>query len=188
MELQDRVERLEKQNRWLKLAVLCLTVVVCTVGIMGANANRVDPSRSRKFELVDGDGTVRAALTFDRKKPVLQFFTAKGDAGTQLSEEGLTLCDPRAKPIDEKKPGVLPSCIILSAHGRSLELLGGEGKKGRMDINLSSSDSVDRVAEIRVLKDLGKETLRIMTIRLDGDKPQIEVKNKEGKSLYSKSP
>lgn len=183
------MESLEKQNRWLKLAVMSLAVVGCTAVIMGANANRAAPTPATQFKLVDLDGNVRAALMFDGKKPALQFFTAKGDFGTQLSEEGLTLCDPRAKPIrrnpeDRRKPGFLPDSIILSAHGRSLELLGAEGKKDRMDISLSSSDSEGRVAEIRILKDLGKATQRIMTMRLDGDKPQIEVKNKDGKSLY----
>lgn len=184
MELQDRVERLEKQNRWLKLAVICLTLVGSTVGLMGAKANRAETVRASRFELIDGDDKVRAVLKCEENVAVLEFFTAKGDAGTHLREDGLTLCDPHAKPVAGAH--ILPSSIVLNPSSHYLYMYGTNGT----DIELKGwKGHTKEAASIRLIKDIGKEkTERTMTMWLNGDKPLIEVNDHERKILNRISP
>ena len=59
MDLQQRMERLERQNRLLKLAAYAVLVVVSTAAILGARDKAPNVIRTEKVEIVDGDGTVR---------------------------------------------------------------------------------------------------------------------------------
>lgn len=83
MTLEERLDRLERQNRWLKTSLLGIGAMVILAIVAGANAQKKrDPIQTTKLELVDDDGKVRARLTAyaldfinekDESKPLAEF-------------------------------------------------------------------------------------------------------------------
>ena len=79
MRLEDRVKRLERENRRLKAAGLVSVLVVGLVFLMGQAAEVPEEIKARKFSLVDASGVSRAVLGIGADGPELALFDQIGD-------------------------------------------------------------------------------------------------------------
>jgi hypothetical protein len=100
MNLEQRLARLEAQNRFLRRIIL---VTVSTLGmamLIGAGGPRkLDPIQTSKLELVDNNGTVRARLTLEGT-PRLEFLQEDGKTRTtQLTQYALDFMEGKDKEV-----------------------------------------------------------------------------------------
>jgi hypothetical protein len=104
----ERLEKIEKQNRWLKRTVAVATTVVGAIALMGPSAPRPetriitgkpDVIYAHKFGLTDEAGRIRAALAMSAEGPTLTLFSDHGVARATLvaSADG-----PRLQLADAK--------------------------------------------------------------------------------------
>jgi hypothetical protein len=122
MDLRERVKRLERENRWLKLigvGVLILMAVslVWQLGINHAQPvyaeepkiEKYDTIQARRFELVSKDGTRMGALVAGEGSPYLSMTNEKGKSGIVLGAGGdrggyIILNDKDGKPAKKIEP------------------------------------------------------------------------------------
>ncbi len=84
--ITQRLERLERQNRWLKrLGIIGLRAVGAVIAMAQAPAKRTVVAD--EFDLKDSDGNVRAILGFLGTKPMLTLLSANGQETTNLSTD-----------------------------------------------------------------------------------------------------
>ena len=91
MELQtlaDRVEALERQNRWLRRGLAVAGIVGLATAGMAQVVPLPDEVRTRRLVLLDSAGRLRAELTTDGEAPVLTLRDASDDVLIQLSGYG----------------------------------------------------------------------------------------------------
>jgi hypothetical protein len=91
--LASRVERLEKQNLFLKRAGLALLVLPAALMFMGQSR----PTRTieaQNFVLRDSSGNKRAELSMGVDAAGLQFFDSKGHVTSTLTESSIVLAGP----------------------------------------------------------------------------------------------
>lgn len=94
----SRLERVEKQNRWLKKACMVSLLLPACIVVM-AQANRRETVEAESFVLKDAKGNKRAELTMGREDASLFFFDAQGRQTSHLSDGFVFLVDPEtAKP------------------------------------------------------------------------------------------
>ena len=127
--LENRVERLERQNRTLKLGAVLVLVVLGGVLLMGQapQLNTSDELRARKFTLVDDAGKTRAALDMYEKEPRLVLFdeAGKGRIGLDMveNEPRLVLCDKAETmrvvlSVSQEQIREEPSLVLYDKKGR----------------------------------------------------------------------
>lgn len=89
----DRLEKLERHNRWLRRA-LATVVVVAGLGLVaGADTGAKKQGDPANLVLRDAQGKERAALVMGTDGPVLRFLDAQGKArgGISLLPGGMAL-------------------------------------------------------------------------------------------------
>jgi hypothetical protein len=137
--LEIRIERLEKQNRRLKLGALTVLIALISVSLLGqtkqtkktapksaaAPGAPVTPDQieARSFVLKDSNGKVRAELSMTGTGPGLKL---RDEAGTALVTLSLNDDAPQGPLLlmsdPQHKAGV--SISVLSGNGSQLSLVG----------------------------------------------------------------
>lgn len=101
MGLEARVERLEKENRWLKRSVLGMAALIVVGLAVGAEAKRGNLD-AENFVVRDAKGKVRGRLGLAESGPVLSLYDAEEKARAVLTvgQSGpfLTFLDATAGP------------------------------------------------------------------------------------------
>ena len=80
-ELIERLEKLERQNRWMKRGALALTAGLAVTLFMGAGGNKpevLDEIRVKKLVIEDDAGTIRCQLDASNKGTILQLNDRSG--------------------------------------------------------------------------------------------------------------
>jgi hypothetical protein len=92
MTIEQRLERLERENRWLKAGGTAVVLVLLAVGVMGAAWGKKIPDvvKARAFHVVGNDGTVLARLEYatgktDGGSGYVTTYNAKGQALVMLA-------------------------------------------------------------------------------------------------------
>jgi len=74
----ERLEKLERQNRRLKLAGVVALIAVGVFVLKGLMAPTSRTLRAQEFQLVDSSGKLMGKLGLDGKSPELEFYNQKG--------------------------------------------------------------------------------------------------------------
>ena len=166
MDINTRLEKLERENRRIKKIGIVAAVVVSTV-ILGGQAKTNKVVEANEFRLVDSSGKVRADLTmmsgpelsfYDDHGTVVAYISTTPDPGLYLGEPGTKeMAVIRAGTSDTKVP--TQPILYLGGPGSSVQLAGG------------TSNS------IRIFGSAGT-----FTVTNDEDGPSITVIDKEGYS------
>jgi hypothetical protein len=145
--IEERLEKLERQNRRMKLAGLGAVVIAGAFVLMGqASGPRTPPEvRAKSFVLMDANGETRARLYMSAKAPMLELFDANGKprAGLGVTSDGpeLDLYDAKGNPRAEMDafsdgPGLdladangkVRAQLAVNSDGPILDLNGADGK------------------------------------------------------------
>ena len=99
MELETRVEKLERENRWLKRIGMTALIVGGLIVMLGqARPQSAEVLRASKFVLVDKEGRQRATLAIENGGPALEDTRGRGVARLQVpkipDKPSLYLSDP----------------------------------------------------------------------------------------------
>ena len=88
MDLEQRVGRLERENRRLKIAGGAVVAVLLTVALVGAVLPQGIPEviHAREFQVVDESGTVRATLGAS----AIRYFDENSHQHVRMSDEGIS--------------------------------------------------------------------------------------------------
>lgn len=127
--LDARVNRLEKQNRRLKLGCVAGSLIFACVLTMG-EAKVASTVEARRFVLRNAKGEVRAELTtIDGDYPRLTLQSPNGQRGVEVSPLGLSVAD-------HELSGKLPlahyggvGLYLTDAQGHTVLEVGGAGTK-----------------------------------------------------------
>ena len=100
--LQSRLNRLERENRRIKLFLVAMTAFLGAVFVTGLTVE--DPIiGAEAFTLMDKDGKLRAAFALVNSDPTLAFFDNQGTvrAGLSVVQDNprLVLYDTKGEPI-----------------------------------------------------------------------------------------
>lgn len=149
--LADRLDRLEKQNRKLRMAIFAALITVVSAGLVGFTAVQEQLLWARQFVLVDANETKRAELIIDEGAPVLRFYDAEGKARTEvgLTENGfgkVRLQD--AQGTSRISLGQTNSGGVLSLNAQNGTRIAGFGttSAGRPIIHLNDAEGTSRFA------------------------------------------
>jgi len=122
--LLKRLDRLERDNQRLKLACVLIVMGLCAVGVM-AQVSRLGRSvEAERFNLIDGQGNLRAALAMGPDGSARLSFhdadapTARVMLGLNQGNPSLTFADSVGRPR-----------IVLSAAADGSASLGFRGKE-----------------------------------------------------------
>jgi hypothetical protein len=78
MSVEERVQRLEKSNRRLKVGMLSLGIAATCIAVLGAAAPTPKAVTAEKFVLLDEAGNERAELSSNSKAAALQLLNVNG--------------------------------------------------------------------------------------------------------------
>jgi hypothetical protein len=84
VEFEERIRKLETQNRRFKRGVLFSFIAVTVAGLMGATTYTCCDYRGRSFILVDESGEQRAILKLHHGEPVLEMTGTNGRGSVRL--------------------------------------------------------------------------------------------------------
>ncbi|HYB62585.1 MAG TPA: hypothetical protein VEH50_14035 [Methylomirabilota bacterium] len=85
--LADRVEKLERQNRWFKRGGLALALIASCLFVM-AQVAPIRTIEADDFILKDSKGMKRAELSVPSANPVLRFFDSGGNVNALVGANG----------------------------------------------------------------------------------------------------
>jgi hypothetical protein len=126
--IEERLEKLERQNRRMKLAGLGAMVIAGAFVLMGqASGPRTPPEvRAKSFVLVDANGETRARLymSASAKGPELDLLDAKGNPrvvlGASGTSGGLDLLDAKGNErLTLDGPPIGPALVLSDANGNT---------------------------------------------------------------------
>lgn len=126
--LAERVNRVERQNRRLRIGVvvaLLLIVAVAASAVSLVKARKPKALEAERFVLRDADGKMRADLGLTKeKRPALTLYDAKGTArvSLDLAEEGPSLVMHNAQ-------GKKQVALTTTKHSNSLHISDGNGRR-----------------------------------------------------------
>lgn len=103
-----RVEKLERQNRRMKLIGFGSLIVAGAILLMGQVKQTpvLSEVRARSFTLVDSNGKIRAWIGMAAAGPTFAIYDAQGNSNTILSDSGLSLSSPnKAGLLLQASPG-----------------------------------------------------------------------------------
>jgi hypothetical protein len=88
-----RLERLERENRWLKRGGLCVAVIAAVILLTGSQDQAKKSMQGERFSVMDARGKERAYLGMGVTGPVLRFLDENGDerSGLEMSRTGIVL-------------------------------------------------------------------------------------------------
>lgn len=121
--LTERLKTLEKQNRWLKKAILLVAIVAGSTVFMGQVLPKSHVLEAEKFVLVDAEGKVRGMLSVGSDGPHLLLADATQKAQVKLIA---TRFGPNLWLYDTK--GVMRAMLNVSADGPHLAMYAEDGK------------------------------------------------------------
>ena len=90
MSTEERLERLEKENRRLRKFMSLAMILIASVVIAGASlqAGSAETIKARTFMVEDESGNIRATLGLDKRNEVfLAFFDANGNSRMAIHQE-----------------------------------------------------------------------------------------------------
>ena len=150
--LVNRIERLERQNRFFRLISLLALILFSSVLLM-AQSRQDGPLTAGRFELVDRTGKIRAALGMTASGPALLLVDEKGATRVSLNttETGSSLklydafgeIEGGAFEVDASsrqfrlydKPGKIRAGLLVGSDGPAL-LLADAGGKPRISLDV----------------------------------------------------
>jgi len=138
--IEERLEKLERQNRRMRLAGLGALLIAGAFVLMGqASRPRTQTVRAKSFVLVDANGMTRARLHMSAVGLVLSFYDAEGvsRAGLSVMSDGpvLALNDANGKPR---------VWLSVSSEGPLFNLFDAKGES-RAALSVSSDGPVEGV-------------------------------------------
>lgn len=116
-----RLEKLERQNRWLRAAVTAAGLAVAALALMAVARPAPQVITAQKFRLVDRSGHVRARLNMAKGMPTLILYTSAGYPQALLSggpQPFLTLNGP-------PRAAGMAAGLSITGSGPQLVLAGG---------------------------------------------------------------
>jgi hypothetical protein len=123
LDLQQRLAKLEKQNRTFRRIAIALLVAVGAVLLMGQAAPQHRSIQAEEFILTDGGGKARASWTVTKGDPTLMFYDHGGDSRMALF---LNQDEPQIDLVGAKGAGVAsvqPTLVELTdSTGRIVSL------------------------------------------------------------------
>jgi hypothetical protein len=133
--VDERLRKLEKENRWLKRCGAAALLLFATFLVMGQSPGK-RTIQAQSFELRDASGELRASLGFVEHEPVLRFFRDDPSVDSGDVEIGLS---PNKTPFLDMFVQNSISGVNLTAgiHGPSIDLIGRDGRV-RAEVNLSN--------------------------------------------------
>jgi hypothetical protein len=204
VDLANRVQRLERQNRKYRTAALGVILLFAAVFLMG-QGQRTDIVEAREFVLRGADGKKMAVLGMyegrrlewrpgsqgiipkvegkDVNVPRLSFYDYKGNLATTLDDVGLTLLGEEG----QEQVSVHDSFVTVSdgagevslgtSGGLSwLALKGKEGTEGRANVSLYNAAFGDISPGILSISDLSGRT----RVSIDAS-PSVQLFDESGK-------
>jgi hypothetical protein len=166
MTIEERLERLERENRRLKYLLFSLLFLIAGVFFIGARtingegeSSIPDEIKAKKFTLVDDNGKGRAVLGIWKGLPGLVFFSEAGELRVGL--------------LDAEK---LPSLGFQDENGKTRLVLGTSKEQGPF---------------LELCDENGKTRVRLLSSALglydEGGKPKVVLGVSEKGSLFSLS-
>lgn len=196
MRIEERIEKLERENRKLKVSMLSLLLLLSCAILLGVttrkNSSIPEEIRAKKFILVDKEGRERVKLDIEYGEPDLRFFNAEGKPLMMLDPLNLSFRDAEGKI----RMWLNPTGLSLAAEGSEmflypwgLLLLDAEGKT----TGLSSKDGLflrDAVGKtIMSLNPTGLSLGDLTSKRIElSFKGGLFLGDAEGKTIMSLNP
>jgi hypothetical protein len=196
MTVEERLERLEKENRRLKYLLFSLLFLVAGVFFMGATTKKVssipDEIKAHKFTLVDKDGEVRGEWNegslglWDKGKNSLMILGC-GDGGPLLGlydkEKDSVVLNVVGGAADiicsqERKPRM----ILSTGKGEPTLTLFGEGGEGVIALGMGKDFGLS-ILKGREGVVLGLEKGPALTLLEEGGKRAVLSATEEGSGL-----
>ena len=147
--LAARIERLERQNRRLRLLLPAAALIPIMILLLGQAAAPPLIVRARLFQLVDREQRTRAILSVTAKGPSLTFYDTQGRPRLDLQEENGT---PWIKFLDPNGVGQLTisadakegGALTIGAHrGKPCMLVWG--KPGLSVLSATDENGTERI-------------------------------------------
>jgi hypothetical protein len=143
MDLQRRVERLERQNRLMKLIILPLVVFGLAAILMGASDQKGDKAdqkpadvvRAKKFEVIGDGGKVFGVLSTEGKSSSLEL--RDGNGNTYLKAFGYDDKDGGGTLYLHAPQGLFLNIARNGEDGIALTLFGKGGPRASMTVSNS---------------------------------------------------
>jgi hypothetical protein len=128
-EVAGRLDKLERQNRRIRLALMVVSVLLgLTVFLqLSARQTTVDQTLAapKELRLVDGSGATRALLRMYSEKPVLQLIDSKGTPRLAL---GMRLDDAPFISLADQKGQTRATVELTGGGSPSIKLFDGKGQ------------------------------------------------------------
>jgi hypothetical protein len=206
MSVEERLSRLERQNRWLK-RLGALAIAVGAVVVLVAQAREKEPQHLvvKSLGVKDEDGRVRALLDVAPNGSVSLWLGAKGEKlGLEFPIPALSLAvSPEGLPnlafgdkglttrmtlgaVDSDTWGLRlvdsdrSSQARLEAKARGPALLGLDDKNGKRRVTLSVGDFGHTVLDLR---DEDHNTRALLELHPDGS-PRVRLNDETGKVIW----
>ena len=129
--LEDRVSRLERSNRWLVVACAVL-VLLPLLAFTATRVQAVDLLRTKKLELVDDAGRVRASLSVVQNEPQFGLFDETGEPRVGVSAGSLYLWGGT---------GDAGITLRISSHGSPYLSLSDAAGKSRVRLDATDTET-----------------------------------------------
>jgi hypothetical protein len=191
-DLIDRIERLEKQNRWLKRGMVALVATVGACVVMAADAPKAKIVDAEKFVLRDNDGRTRAVLEIGTHGPRLALLSKDGNDQAVLyvnkdESPGLVLVGPKRDKMIALAETEEEQALLFQQRGAKRLVLATD-KAG--EALLTFRDGRDKVRTILsgypadpglIVNDRGGQN-RVRLI-LEKGEARLELRDEKGKLL-----
>jgi hypothetical protein len=175
MTIEQRLQKLERQNRFWKVGALCLATML----LMGAtgSVNCSSTIRSQKFELIDACGQVRAELTMENDLPALVFVRSNGARNNRVGLVRNNVNGEGAELSLWNPNGTCGVDVRAFEHTASILLNGGNNRR----INLRSRS--DNTAKPHIW--LQDETGLRARIDTEPDQSRLQLNNTQGAPTFT---
>ena len=187
---EDQIRRLSAQSRRQQVWLVAISIALGVMGLAAARDPKPEVVRARRFEAIDEGGNVRAVLTSEwaSGEPGIVLLDERGE---QFASLGMTEMTPpvetrqtrRGKAVvfqltakDQPDEHVGATTLVATARGGALNVNRGDhqGTKDSIALGISEMEMGLRVEH---------EENPLIEINVAGDKPTMQLRDSEGKSL-----